>query len=74
MAMSYLNSVSLIAFVGTDPEQRQGRSNEWGWKVEWHKVCVMWNRASSQCRGRQAALTGHLGLRVAKALVALFSS
>jgi single-strand DNA-binding protein len=25
--MSYLNSVSLIGFVGSDPEQRQGRKN-----------------------------------------------
>jgi single-strand DNA-binding protein len=25
--MSYLNSISLIGFVGTDPEQRQARSN-----------------------------------------------
>jgi single-strand DNA-binding protein len=25
--MSYLNSVSLVGFVGSDPEQRQGRNN-----------------------------------------------
>ena len=25
--MSYLNSVSLIGFVGSDPEQRQARNN-----------------------------------------------
>jgi len=27
LAMSYLNSVSLIGFVGADPEQRQARNN-----------------------------------------------
>jgi single-stranded DNA-binding protein len=61
--MSYLNSVSLIGFVGADPEQRQVQSNgtkfivlsvatqrswknaqdEWSSKVEWHRVCVIWN-------------------------------
>jgi single-stranded DNA-binding protein len=61
--MSYLNSVSLIGFVGADPEQRQARNNgtkfavlsvvtqrswknaqdEWSSKVEWHRVCVIWN-------------------------------
>ena len=52
LAISYLNSVSLIAFVGANPEQRQGRSNEWGSKVDWHRVCVMWNRASRHFAGR----------------------
>src|SRR5215469_8873534 len=52
LAISYLNSVSLIAFVGANPEQRQGRGNEWGSKVDWHRVCVMWNRASRHFAGR----------------------
>jgi single-stranded DNA-binding protein len=28
--MSYLNSVTIIGFVGADPEQRQARNNEKG--------------------------------------------
>jgi single-stranded DNA-binding protein len=62
-SMSYLNSVSLIGFVGSDLEQRQTRNSdskfavlfvatqrswknaqdEWSSKVEWHRVCVIWN-------------------------------
>jgi hypothetical protein len=39
--MSYLNSISLIGFVGTDPEQRQARSN---------------GRSSPSCPSRRSAL------------------
>lgn len=73
--MSYLNSVSLIAFVGADAEQRQGRSNEWGSKVEWHRgLCYVESGQQSIWRSLSKALTGHLGSRVAKAMVAPFSS
>jgi len=66
--MSYLNSVTIVGFVGADPEQRQARNNgstftvlsvatqrswknaedEWVSKVEWHRVCVIWNLPEMQ--------------------------
>lgn len=68
--MVYMNSVSLIGFVGADPEQRQARSNDskfavlfvatqrswknaqddWSSKVEWHRVCIIWNQNQIQAR------------------------
>src|SRR5689334_9116266 len=36
--MSYLNSVTLVGFVGADPEQRQAKGN--GSKVEWHRISI----------------------------------
>jgi len=62
---SCLTSVTIIGFVGADPEQRQARNNgskftvlsiatqrswknaedEWVSKVEWHRICVIWNPA-----------------------------
>ena len=61
--MFYLNSVTIVGFVGADPEQCQARNNsskftllsvatqrswknagdEWVWKVEWHRVAIIWN-------------------------------
>ena len=31
--MSYLNSVTIVGFVGADPEQRQARNNGWKFTV-----------------------------------------
>src|SRR6267154_2791615 len=47
----YLNSVTIVGFVGADPEQRQSRNNgakftvlsvatQRSSKTEWHRVCI----------------------------------
>ena len=83
--MSYLNSVTIVGFVGANQEQRQARNNgskftvlsvaaqrswknaedEWVWKVEWHRVAIIWNLKPVQSYLGLAFRCGEVRLRPA---------